>query len=474
MSLISGGVKYDNEIVDFVLWFEIKQYQEDIELHTSTVEIFRSKTKKNYFRNWTIVPASDLKEIKLFKMKHHGQEFFVSNTKYYLPWWLVKDKYPPENEFMPCESNFDNLCEKLLSNAFGTVKNDDKQTYQKQNYRLSMLESSKESSVYSQEIDTNESFDINKNVGNKASSYRDYREKPVSETSSEYSFENSCESKNQVHIHSGNEALSLSIHRDSPVNNTLSEIMSNNRQNNNQSFQNASLTTSGIVSANVRCEDQISVTIQEFNSSGESSSKSGCSSALDFENKVQEPDNNKSLNMKNCNESNETVKIPVVDSKNFHSIVEHFRVIKGYMDLVFCYEDYLKEIEMKKNELDELFQDMVVKSVIEKYKLDEKGIKGGRHVTFFKRLSFNSKNICEEATLSRELYNRKAIEFNESTKRALHAEIPPEVLKAMEFILKTSSFQIEENRTERFPVYETSKDVQTSSLYLDLTKSSQK
>lgn len=88
-SQFSGGIIFHpNGQEQFHLKFEIKSYDERIPLVSSEVRKVRTKLVKQHFRNWALVPAENLMNAKVEVVKDHDGTHYVSNTLFYVPFWL--------------------------------------------------------------------------------------------------------------------------------------------------------------------------------------------------------------------------------------------------------------------------------------------------------------------------------------------------------------------------------------------------
>lgn len=59
------------------------------------------------YRNWSFLKTEDLHGIKVTRMEDNLGEFFISNTSWFVPWWLREDgqNFPPPGENLPEEDS---------------------------------------------------------------------------------------------------------------------------------------------------------------------------------------------------------------------------------------------------------------------------------------------------------------------------------------------------------------------------------
>lgn len=439
-NLVSGGVKYEDEIVDYVLWYEILPFNENIALQSSSTETVRNVSKEMYFRNWTFVQASDLAGIKIFKMEEDEQQFYVSNTKHYVPWWLKTEGLPPDNEFLPNEKCSNINPKQQLNNksllASDIVMPNSRLERNINNSSSSISNSSKSSAITLTSSSSNESsLDSDTSKTNRGSVLQ------------------------EIVVLDCEKCIQKDFNNNEPsVANDVTNLHGNTKE---LQEPNPMLRLNAIVHSNQNSE-RVSTSFESRESGSDNYSFSS-EDASELSKTGSYTDSVSHLDI--------TTKADICDNpdiETFDSMIEKLHMIKEYIEIAINYEVYLKEKEKEKDQLNILFEDMVLKTAEEKGKLDEKGVATGRYVNMFKRLSIKSQNICEEARMSRELYNKQAKSFNETIKRTPNIQIPPEVRNAMKGILKIKTVIVNSHKVSKFPIYETSKDVQSSSLYVDL------
>lgn len=146
---------------------------------------------------------------------------------------------------------------------------------------------------------------------------------------------------------------------------------------------------------------------------------------------------------------------------------DNLLVVLEYLHKVSEREKYLCERAERENELEILFKNAATKTALEDINLQEKAVKG-RYVNLLKRLSVNSANICQEAISARDLYNRKAREFNETSKKLRQIEITPNVVNAFDYF-RTKTFGCR-NGTP-LPIFLTKPDLENTEKYKQILDS---
>lgn len=141
------------------------------------------------------------------------------------------------------------------------------------------------------------------------------------------------------------------------------------------------------------------------------------------------------------------------------------RAMQNLLDEILLREQYLQDREQQEKKLDDLFVDAAIKTALEDQNLQSKAVKDGRYVNLFKRLSLNSKNICEDAIAARELYNKEAQKFNEKGKKIKMIAITTEIKEAFQQILSMELPSIEENK---LPIFLTKTDLEADEKYAEI------
>lgn len=62
---------------------------------------YRNKETSELFRLWSFVSAREIKHIAVAEIQDETGTFFVSDTRFYIPWWLKLDGIPPQSETLP-------------------------------------------------------------------------------------------------------------------------------------------------------------------------------------------------------------------------------------------------------------------------------------------------------------------------------------------------------------------------------------
>lgn len=69
---------------EFKLYFEVIAYDESIPLFHIVREDYRNNTYQNYFRKWSVVSVSALKNAEIQVVKDN-RTLLISNTDFYIP-----------------------------------------------------------------------------------------------------------------------------------------------------------------------------------------------------------------------------------------------------------------------------------------------------------------------------------------------------------------------------------------------------
>lgn len=76
-------------------------FSPEIQLEGNFTNKYRNKESHEYFRFWSFVSAHEVKHIAVIKIHDEIGSFYVSDTRFYIPWWLKSDGTPPQNEILP-------------------------------------------------------------------------------------------------------------------------------------------------------------------------------------------------------------------------------------------------------------------------------------------------------------------------------------------------------------------------------------
>lgn len=98
---LGGIIKHPNNERKFYLRFEIKKYDQNIELSTAKPNNVGKYLKMQHIRKWLKVSSEEVKEIKVCKLFDENGEYFVSDTSYYVPEWLRSEPFSAENNSIP-------------------------------------------------------------------------------------------------------------------------------------------------------------------------------------------------------------------------------------------------------------------------------------------------------------------------------------------------------------------------------------
>lgn len=85
------------------LKFEIQSYDEQILLVSTAARKVRTKLMQQHFRNWAFVPAEDLINAKMEMVVDNDGSHFVSDTRFYIPFWLQNDDRRFMNMALPID-----------------------------------------------------------------------------------------------------------------------------------------------------------------------------------------------------------------------------------------------------------------------------------------------------------------------------------------------------------------------------------
>lgn len=143
----------------------------------------------------------------------------------------------------------------------------------------------------------------------------------------------------------------------------------------------------------------------------------------------------------NINDSDESINISLDESwfekfdeliqenkrKIFTELVPDCEAVESLVDAIKQRSVYYQERKIRKQELDELFVDAVLKTEAEKQNLEKKGPLNKRYVNLMKRLSINSQSISEEAIRARDKYNKAVKTFNETIQTLKKIHVTPEM-----------------------------------------------
>lgn len=372
-----------------------------------------------FFRNWTFVSNDTIQNVKVTKL-HDGESYiYISNTKYYTPWWLQANGFPPDEENLPK----DEACAKKRCTK---VKNATEQC----NSKIT------EKSI-SQEIVLS---DLSVSMNNLDLNEAPYLTSLLNKT---YSV-NTCEdSINPIGLGAFYEPTLPDLFGESmlinseTVKNVRHEISDTGSTDLYSSESALSATTETIIDASVLLEKTFTINIH-----AESTSVNKCIDkfAEDL-----------------CTSS--------------ESYLCDLRKIKDYVDCVLKEEEALLEKNSEKEKLNELFEDAVIKSAFEENNLISKGMVNKRYANFFKRLSINSKNISESAIQAREKYNKAARAYNVTHKKYKKVDITSELQLALKNIM------VPRNPQPPIPmanIYFTAQDLRDSDEYKNVLKSMDK
>lgn len=83
------------------LQFEIRLFSPEIQMEGSFVNKFRNKETCERFRLWSFVSAREVNHIPFVEVIDETGSFYVSDTRFYVPWWLRSDKITLQNEILP-------------------------------------------------------------------------------------------------------------------------------------------------------------------------------------------------------------------------------------------------------------------------------------------------------------------------------------------------------------------------------------
>lgn len=76
-------------------------FSPEVQLEGNFTNKYRNKESHEYFRFWSFVSAHEVNHIAVIKIHDEIGSFYVSDTRFYIPWWLKSDGTPPRNEILP-------------------------------------------------------------------------------------------------------------------------------------------------------------------------------------------------------------------------------------------------------------------------------------------------------------------------------------------------------------------------------------
>lgn len=93
----------NNSIKTYHLKYEVKPFQEDTVLFESRINRVLTKYVEQYFRTWSFVTFEELRNVIVFKIQDKDGEFYVADTRSFIPWWLKtnEENLPPAREILP-------------------------------------------------------------------------------------------------------------------------------------------------------------------------------------------------------------------------------------------------------------------------------------------------------------------------------------------------------------------------------------
>jgi hypothetical protein len=101
--IVGGIIPHPDGKKKYHLKFEVQSYNEQILLVSTEARKVRTKLMKQHFRNWAFVPAEDLINAKIEVVVDSDGSHFVSDTRFYIPFWLQNDDRRFMNMALPID-----------------------------------------------------------------------------------------------------------------------------------------------------------------------------------------------------------------------------------------------------------------------------------------------------------------------------------------------------------------------------------
>lgn len=421
--------------------FEIIGFDPNIPLE----EAKSDNGKVCHFRNWSFVKADDIKHINVLKRTEDGESFYVSSTEHYMPWWLKEENQP-------------NMSPNVL--PIGPKKN-------KNNKQIEILTSD-------QQQQPNETPPINHEQLNTTFVLHEHGD--LIPLLSDLHMVNDASVVTQVH-----QEKPVSINVCLRITDSEHQEITDKNSHLTQTHPSATLsvieTNSNLLvvsqPGSASCSNQIPVdnfitseishlTIQLEKPNNALSTQSGNSSNINRSTQASH-EHNQLLSNKTTHFSS----LKSYQDLKYKQMIADCETIKQFVDQVLERDEYFNKKSEEKGKLTKAFEEAVINTEMEKMNLANKGIVNKRYVDIMKRLSMNSKNISDEAVLTRDHYNKNAKTYNETIQALKEIKMSENVQKALTNVLV---FKETPKQIIVEPIYLTAKDLYDSKEYESVLK----